>query len=397
MGVNQMDIIIALLGLLVFSLVLGELFEKFNLPAVAGELISGVILGPAVLNWIQPNDILNSFSEVSLFFIVLLIGVEVTVDLLRKNTNKGFNLSITSFIIPATLMFAVSFYVFHLGILPALALSISIGVPSISIISVLIKQYDLLSTLDGQIILASVVLTDIIAFSIISIETDFIKIFYIVPAIILFLLLFFILDRYITRNSNTVVRIFERLHARERGEKIIFSSVIISGLLVASIFELLGVSYILGAFFAGMLISEVMVGKELQGILTRTLNRINEGFFIPIFFSIAGLLVVVPKESYVLLMVVLSAISIVVGGGLTYLRSGKILKMVRRRTTAGILGGRGAVGIIVATLAVKDSIINADMYTIAVVATVVISVIMTPFIQRENRKSYSKPEGSGDQ
>ena len=240
-----MDIIIALLGILVFSLILGELFEKFNLPAVAGELISGVILGPAVLNWIQPNGVLTGFSEVSLFFIVLLIGVEVTVDLLRKNTSRGFNLSVTSFIIPVTLMFVVSFYVFHLGILSALALSISIGVPSISIISVLIKQYDLLETVDGQIILASVVLTDIIAFSIISVETDFIRIIYIVPAIVMFMVLFFILDRYITRNSNYVVRIFERLHARERGEKIIFSSVIISGLLVASIFEFLGVSYIL--------------------------------------------------------------------------------------------------------------------------------------------------------
>jgi len=385
-----MDIIIALLGILVFSLILGELFEKFNLPAVAGELISGVILGPAVLNWIKPNEVLNGFSEVSLFFIVLLIGVEVTVDLLRKNTSRGFNLSITSFIIPVTLMFFVSFYLFHLGILSSLALSVSIGVPSISIISVLIKQYDLLETKDGQIILASVVLTDIIAFSIISIETDFIKILYIVPAIIMFLVLFFILDRYITSNSNAVVRIFEKLHARERGEKIIFGSVIISGLLVASIFEFLGVSYILGAFFAGMLISEVMVGKELQGILTRTLNRINEGFFIPIFFSIAGLLVIVPKESYILLMVALSAISILVGGGLTYFRSGKLLKMVRRRTTAGILGGRGAVGIIIATIAVKESIINSDMYTIAVVATIIISVVMTPFIQRQHRKSYDK-------
>ncbi|MHB8358009.1 MAG: cation:proton antiporter [Thermoplasmataceae archaeon] len=389
-----MDIIIALLGILVFSLILGELFEKFNLPAVAGELISGVILGPAVLNWIQPNGVLTGFSEVSLFFIVLLIGVEVTVDLLRKNTSRGFNLSVTSFIIPVTLMFVVSFYVFHLGILSALALSISIGVPSISIISVLIKQYDLLETVDGQIILASVVLTDIIAFSIISVETDFIRIIYIVPAIVMFMVLFFILDRYITRNSNYVVRIFERLHARERGEKIIFSSVIISGLLVASIFESLGVSYILGAFFAGMLISEVMVGKELQGILTRTLNRINEGFFIPIFFSIAGLLVIIPKESYLLLMLVMSSISIVVGGGLTYFRSGQLLKMVKRRTTAGILGGRGAVGIIIATIAVRESIINSDMYTIAVVATITISVIMTPFIQRQHRKSYEKKADS---
>ncbi|MCL5802245.1 MAG: cation:proton antiporter [Candidatus Thermoplasmatota archaeon] len=389
-----MDIIIALLGILVFSLILGELFEKFNLPAVAGELISGVILGPAVLNWIQPNGVLTGFSEVSLFFIVLLIGVEVTVDLLRKNTSRGFNLSVTSFIIPVTLMFVVSFYVFHLGILSALALSISIGVPSISIISVLIKQYDLLETVDGQIILASVVLTDIIAFSIISVETDFIRIIYIVPAIVMFMVLFFILDRYITRNSNYVVRIFERLHARERGEKIIFSSVIISGLLVASIFEFLGVSYILGAFFAGMLISEVMVGKELQGILTRTLNRINEGFFIPIFFSIAGLLVIIPKESYLLLMLVMSSISIVVGGGLTYFRSGQLLKMVKRRTTAGILGGRGAVGIIIATIAVRESIINSDMYTIAVVATITISVIMTPFIQRQHRKSYEKKADS---
>ncbi|WP_393971633.1 cation:proton antiporter [Oxyplasma meridianum] len=385
-----MDILLALLGILVFSLILGELFEKFKLPAVPGELISGVILGPAILNWIQPNEVLNGFSEVSLFFIVLLIGVEVTVDLIRKNTSKGFGFTITSFIIPVTLMFVVSFYLFHLHILQALALSVSVGVPSISIISVIIKQYNLLETLDGRIILASVVFTDIIAFSIISIETDFIKILYIIPAIAIFLVILFILDNYIKKNTDAVVGIFKKLHAGDRGEKIIFGSVIISGLLVASIFQFLGVSYILGAFFAGMIISEVMVGKELQGILTRTLNRINEGFFIPIFFGIAGLLVIVPEKSYILLAVVLSSVSILVGGGLTYFRSGKILKMVRRRTTAGILGGRGAVGIIIATIAVNQNIINPEMYTIAVISTIIISVIMTPFVQRQYRDSYEK-------
>ena len=71
--------------------------------------------------------------------------------------------------------------------------------------------------------------------------------------------------------------------------------------------------------------------------------------------------------------------------------------MVRRRTTAGILGGRGAVGIIIATIAVKESIINSDMYTIAVVATIIISVIMTPFVQRQHRKSYSEPSEYDDQ
>ena len=92
-----------------------------------------------------------------------------------------------------------------------------------------------------------------------------------------------------------------------------------------------------------------------------------------------------------------TAISIVVGGGLTYFRSGQLLKMVRRRTTAGILGGRGAVGIIIATIAVRESVINSDMYTIAVVATIIISVVMTPFIQRQNRKSYIEPAGVQDQ
>ena len=111
-----MDLITSVLILLSISLIIGELLEVKGLPSVVGALVVGLVLGPAVLNVLQPNAVLHGLSEIALFFIVLLIGVDVTSDLLTKYSAKGWVLTISSFVIPLITMVAMAVFVFHVGL-----------------------------------------------------------------------------------------------------------------------------------------------------------------------------------------------------------------------------------------------------------------------------------------
>ena len=67
-----MEFLGELILILIATVLLGQLFARFNMPAVIGQLLSGIVLGPAILNWIKPNDIISIFSEFGVILLMLL-------------------------------------------------------------------------------------------------------------------------------------------------------------------------------------------------------------------------------------------------------------------------------------------------------------------------------------
>lgn len=382
-----MDIITEVLIILALSIVIGEIMESRGFPNVVAAMIVGIILGPAVLNYISPNPVLAGISDISLFFIVLLIGVEVTTELLTKYNKTSTSLSVGSFGIPFLLMIAFSVLIYNLQIKEAIILSLSISIPSISIVSVLLLRYNLLSREGGMRILASVVISDVLAFIILSSLINTSEIYFKLIAITVFIFLLLLLDRYMRKNGERSKLFFEKLRAKDRGEQLIFAAIIIWGLFVSRIFEELGFTFILGALFSGMIINDVIIGPELIGIIKRTLTRINDSFFIPIFFTIAGLGVVIPPEKYYGLLLGMVIITVVAGGLLNFLTSKIFITDLKSTTTMAILGGRGAVGVIIATFALSEGLITNNIYSIAIVGTIMVSLIMPPLISKEDRKT----------
>ena len=97
------QIIFQILLVLAVSVFVGEIFAQLRLPPVAGQLLSGIIMGPTVLGVISSNDQLQAISELSLFFIVFLIGFEMNIETLRRHIPHGLLLTVTSFVIPLML------------------------------------------------------------------------------------------------------------------------------------------------------------------------------------------------------------------------------------------------------------------------------------------------------
>ena len=390
-----MTFLLSIFILLLFAIIMGSVFEYYGLPSVIGEILAGFILGKAVLDLVLPSSIITGISEISLFFIVLLIGVESTTYTLVKNVKKGILLSATSFIIPLLIMllFLKIFY----GKFGAsdIILAVSIGVPSISIISVLLNKYDLMKYEMGNSILASVIFTDIIAFIILSAIVDLKRLNYELVSIVVFLILIFLADHYLRKHSKYVMAFFEKLRYQSKSEKLVFGSIILSGLIVASILDEIGITYVLGAFFAGILISDVIIGKELLGIITRTLGRLNDSFFIPLFFSIAGMEAIFPTFSSLGEMTLLILVTVVIGGYLDYYAGKKFFSSGSGRVSSGILGGRGAVGVIIATIALESNILNSNQYSAAIFATIIVSVVFSFLLRNQQDKILMEQERFG--
>ena len=168
-------------------------------------------------------------------------------------------------------------------------------------------------------------------------------------------------------------------------EAVVFAIIIILSLIIAAILQLIGITYVLGALFAGMLVHKTTVGQKATRILENTFRRLNDSFFIPVFFSIAGLDFAVPSLTYTEILVSMVVISAVVGGTLNYFVSKNRLSRISSRESIGILGSRGAVGIIIATLALQSGIISISLYTVVLVGTIILSLIMPLLLSKKAR------------
>ncbi|MCL4363354.1 cation:proton antiporter [Candidatus Marsarchaeota archaeon] len=384
-----MQIIIELLLLLGISLIIGEIFERLGFPGIVGNIIAGLMLGPAIFGIIAPNPELNAIAEIALFFIILLIGIEVTTDLITKNVGRYSLFTITGFALPSIMIALIFIYVFHFGAVSSTITAIAVGIPSISIISVLVLKYKLLKYQDGSIIIASTVASDIIAFSALAILSNKGNAMLIIISLALVFIALFAIDSLIKRHAFYIRRFFNRMSLSNSGERITFGLIIVAGLIFASVFQLIGITYVLGAFFAGMLIYDTIMGKRFYNRVSRTFKRINYSFFIPLFFSIAGLSAIFPKGTY-LEMLVIALASIGLFSLVTFLLGKRIFKKIMASTGTGIIGSRGAVGVTIGSVAFTSGLITANLYSIVIFGTIVLSLIMPLLISKKDKRDIKK-------
>ena len=126
-----------------------------------------------------------------------------------------------------------------------------------------------------------------------------------------------------------------------------------------------------------------------------TLGRLNDSFFIPLFFSIAGMEAIFPTFNSLGEMTLLIIITILIGGFLDYYAGRKFFSKGSGRVSSGILGGRGAVGVIIATIALEANILNSNQYSAAIFATIIVSVIFSFLLRNQQDNILMEQERFG--
>lgn len=382
------EIILEVLPVLALSILLGEAFEQFGLPSVAGQLLSGMILGPTIVGLIAPDPQLQGVASVSLFFIIFMIGLEMNTKTLGKHVSQGTLLTLTSFIIPFLLCLGVGLVVFPFDTITVFIVALAVSVPSISIISVLVMQYKMLEDASGLIILATVTITDIVAFVILSAASGpVVATLRVITETGIFVAAFLVVDWSLNHEPALIRSALVKAGRLAKSDRISYAALILVGLTVAAIFQTIGLSYIIGAFFAGLIVHDGLIGRKPFQEVSETFARINGAFFIPFFFGFAGVEADLKASGLGLIpaLAVVLAISLGLGISLTYYVTKRLFKLHgagSAKQVAITLGGRGAVGIVIASVALSTNVIDVTAYSLILVSTVAASLIVSLLLGR---------------
>ncbi|WP_145410541.1 cation:proton antiporter [Paenibacillus xylanexedens] len=369
-----MEFILSLALILIFTKLAGHISVRLGQPSVLGKLIVGVILGPALLNWVPKSDFIHYMAEIGVLLLMFIAGLETDLDQLKKNWKSAFAVAVGGVILPfiggygAAVGFGMSqTHALFFGLLFC-ATSVSISVQTL-------KDMNQLSSREGTTILGAAVVDDVLVVVLLAVMMSLLGTGAGDISIGLLIgkkLLFFVM--IIAAGWFLVPRIMKWMEPLKVTE-----TVITAGLIICFGFsyfaEWMGVAGIIGAFAAGIAISQTSFKHEVE----TKLEPIAYGIFVPVFFVSIGLNVQFDGVgSQIGFIVVISLIAIVtklLGGG-----AGALLTGFDRKSSLAIGSGmisRGEVALIIASTGLASGLLDSKYFT-SVVIMVIITTLVTP-------------------
>lgn len=375
--------ILNLLSILVAAWIGGAVVRKMGYPAILGELIIGIILGPAILGWLEFTTTVKVLSEVGIILLMVYIGIEIDFRDLKKASWAGLLAAIGGFIVP----FVMGYYaIIWFGGTPTsgLFVGIAVGVTSLATKSRILVDLKLLNTRIAYVLMSGALISDTLALLIFAGILSFSEIgsFDLMGLGIVGLkaIAFFAVTIFIGVFIFPLMGAFFS-RSQFKNSTFYFTLILIVAFGYAELAELAGMHSILGAFMAGLFIKENLFPKNVSKQVNKAFYDVSIGFLAPIFFVSAGFLVTInvfqTDLNMLLTIVGLAIVGKIAGTALFYLPSGHGW---REGLTVGAgMNGRGAVEIIIAGIGLEAGIIDQNIFSILVFMAI-FTTMTVPFL-----------------
>jgi Kef-type K+ transport system membrane component KefB len=385
------SVLIDLFVLFAAAKILGELFEHVGQPAVVGELLAGVIVGPHVLGWAGGDEaVLEVLAELGVIILLFTVGLETSLADLRSVGRPALMVGFLGVILPLGAAVAT---MFGLGYdrADSLFVAAAIAATSVGVTARVMRDLDAVRTTAALVVLGAAVVDDILAIMVLAVvsglvagDLSTVELVVLVVEVVLFLGVVLLVGPRATRRLSAVVRIPGVPESP-------FLVAVLLTLGLAALSEVIGLAAIIGAFLAGLIFDfrKEEVATQIEPVYE---------LLVPFFFAITGSLLdpaVFTDPSTLGLAGVVTAIAIVtkVAGG--YLGSGGLDRGVRLTVGVGMVP-RGEVGLIVASLGLGLGL-DAELFGVVVAMTVVTTLLTPPVLAPLVRRTAAtgRPE-AGD-
>lgn len=394
-----MPLIEAILLLLVAARIAGEVAERVGQPAMIGEILAGVLLGPSVLDLIHVTPELNAIADIGVLLLVFLAGMEIDLhDVLAAVRGRGVWIGLLGFAVPLALGMAVGL---AFQVQRSIFLGLCIAITALPVSVRILMDLGRLQTPLGQRIISAAVFNDVIALLMLGVilgtespETGW-GAFLRSTLWVLVKAMFFMacvalashLVRYSTGRLPLSRQWFSRLLGYLKGKETVFAVTLLFVLVFAGISEAIGLHFVVGAFFGSMLLNRRLLGSGNFQAVGRTASSVTMGFLGPVFFGEIGLEFHAASLSNwgLVAAVLLTAVGGKLLGG--FLGGRLAGHSVLESWTLGIgLNGRGIMELVIATIALENGFIDAQLFAILVlmgtVTTVATPVALNAIFER---------------
>jgi Kef-type K+ transport system membrane component KefB len=375
-------LLLVLFAIFVWAKVFAEIFEQLSLPAVLGEILAGVILGPYATGLVIPTENVSSIAEIGAIFLLFTVGLETSPQDLVRVGRKSIRVALAGVAVPFVLGFAYMKFrgePNHEGTFVAAAMVAT----SVGITARVLSDLRVLGSEVAKVILGAAIFDDILGMIILATVAGMATgggIRWLHLGVVLIEAIGFAV--FMIFYGPGVVRRMRPGLARmsTQDAPLILALAICLGLSVAA--AKIGMAAIIGGFFAGLIFADYSPEWRLQP----RVHAINE-FLAPYFFFVMGARLNIKLFSSKVLVVaivvsVLAIISKVVGCGLPVIRDGWKTFL---RVGVGMMP-RGEVALIIALVGLQSGMISESAYAIVIFMTAATTIVAPPLLRLLFRK-----------
>lgn len=411
---NSSEIIHFLLILLIILIparILGEICRRYKLPAITGEILAGILVGPTLMGFYFPsifNDLFVSapkaygafdgIANVGIILLMFIAGFEVDLKQIRSNGKQALAISLTGILFP----FAVGFgavwllYETHFAdagsgrLVTSLFFGTALSITALSVITKILIDVDILKTRIGNIVLTAAMVDDFLGWILFSVIIKLISSkqdeasFWSVSEVILFALFMLTAGRWLIHRLLAMA-------AKSESTGWVFTVAVCLCFIGAVLTEYLGVRGIFGAFLVGIAVSD---SPYFSAKHKEVLHQFTINVLAPLFFASVGLrlnFVANFNLEIVFIILVIACLAKLAGA----LIGGGISGMSRNESLAVAFGmnARGSQEIVLGLIALQAKLINEPVFEALVVMTVATMLISGPLMKYYFLKELqSKPD-----
>ena len=397
-----MALMTSLFVLLVTAHLLGQLSARVGLPQLAGHMLAGIVLGPSLLDWLNPTASLGAVSDLAVLFVVLTAGLEMRLQhVVEVFRGRGIGALLIGFIVPLCTGALIAFS-FSLAPIPALVVALCVAVTALPVALQILSGFNMLGTQIARVAISGSLLADIIVLLVLgvlieisiadraaswsaSIGLAIAKLIGLIAAIVA---AHFLCTRLMKRTllnpnqtlSNTSVKL---------------AFVLLFVLALGALSETLGFHFAIGAFFAAMMISAEVIGDRAFERLEGTCEVLTASLFGPLFLAYQGMqfhLESLGRPGFVLTLLTGAVISKLISGYVV----GR-LKQMSSHDSWGVgivLNARGVMELVVASIALRAGLVDQEVFS-ALLIIGLATTVLTPLMLKRWQSNSLAVDASG--
>jgi Kef-type K+ transport system membrane component KefB len=297
------EFIVALFLLIALAILVGELVSRFGIPALVGQIFVGLVLGPSLLgNVLGLTSISGEFVGIQFlatFFILMMAGLAVTPAQIRATGASAAALGIAIFVVPFALGTVVVRLLYPtLAVDTSLFVALTISITALPVLGIMLREFNLADSRFGAFLMNASVVNELAAVTtfavLLRLESGTGNLWFDIGTAVATVGLFLttILAIHMGLQSLRQLHVWDRWvdrfrltwRSREAG----FGFLMMAGLGAALYSQFLGLTFIVGAFYAGLLVTPESAGRAGHRTISLVFNAITWGFFIPLFFALVG-------------------------------------------------------------------------------------------------------------
>jgi Kef-type K+ transport system membrane component KefB len=406
---DVINLLLKLATMLLLARIFAEVAQKFKQPAVVGEILAGIILGPTVLGMVGPeffeflfrsnpsaNLALDGIVQMAVILLLFIAGLEVELHLVWSQGKSAVSISVLGLVVPFIFGFLAPYYFSEFfgisedkKLLFSLFMGTAMSITALPVVVRILMDMNLFKTKMGMVIVAGAMVNDLIGWLIFSVILSFMGKagnFSLINTIGITLLFTVFM---LTIGKGLLNKVLPWTNKKLAWPGGVLSLSMAFCFLAAAFTEWLGIHAIFGAFLFGVALGDSdHLSEKAKEIIHQFINNI----FAPLFFVSIGLKINFFTNfdlGLVLVILVISFAGKIIGSGYGALRSGYSPKDA---LAVGFgMNARGAMEIILGLIALENGLIDEKLFVALVVMALVTSMSAAPLMKWALKK---KPEES---